>query len=302
MTRRQALKTLALTGTAAALSRISPAAQAATPATAVVPSFRYSVCGGAYIWRNKADENNPRRMALADFAEAAKKMGIESIELMSPEQWPAIQKAGLICAVSTFPKSTSIARGFNRREHHAAIVPDYIERIRECAAASVPSIVCFSGNRAGQSDEEGLEICTEGLRKVMPAAEKAGVTLVMELLNSKVNHKDYQCDHTAWGVELVKRVGSERFKLLYDIYHMQIMEGDIIRTIRDNAQYIAHYHTAGNPGRNEFEPGDIQELNYPAIMRAIHDLGFRGFVGQEFSPKRDPLTSLAAAVKICTVR
>jgi len=230
-----------------------------------------------------------------------KKMGIDSIELLAPSAWPEVQKAGLMCAVSSAPKSCTIARGFNRREHHADIIPDYLQLIRECAAAGVPNIVCLSGSRDGQSDEEGLEICAEALRKLMPAAEKARVTLIMELLNSKVNHKDYQCDHTAWGVELVKRVGSERFKLLYDIYHMQIMEGDIIRTIRENVPYIAHYHTAGNPGRNEFEPQDVQELNYPAIMRAIHDTGFRGFVGQEFGPKRDPLTSLAAAIKICTV-
>jgi hydroxypyruvate isomerase len=240
-------------------------------------------------------------MPLPDFADAVKKMGVESIELLEPAQWPALQKAGLVCAVSGQPKVASIKRGFNRREHHADMVPAYIERISECAAASVPNLICFSGNREGQSDEEGLVICAEGLRKVMPAAEKAGVTLIMELLNSKVNHADYQADRTAWGVELCKRVGSERFKLLYDIYHMQIMEGDVIRTIRESEKYIGHYHTAGNPGRNEFEPQDAQELNYPAIMRAIHDTGFRGFVGQEFSPKRDPLTSLAAAVRICTV-
>jgi len=316
MNRRQAIKTLALTGTAAALSRLAPALhaapakkgnrqqQAATPAPAAAPaapgSFRHSVCGGAYIKKDNNDKR-PGRLLLPDFCQAAKKMGIESIELLDPAQWPDVYKAGLICAVSAYPPKTSIKRGFNRRENHADIVPSYIERVRECAAAGVPNVVCFPGSREGQADEEGLEICTEGLRKVMPAAEKARVTLVMELLNSKVNHPDYQCDHTAWGVELVKRVGSERFKLLYDIYHMQIMEGDIIRTIRENLPYIAHFHTAGNPGRNEFEPGDIQELNYPGIMRAIHDTGYRGFVGQEFTPKRDPLTSLAAAIKICTV-
>ena len=316
MNRRQALKTLALTGTAAALSRLAPnlhaapnkkgkgKQQAATPGTApdaTAPgSFRHSVCGWIFVKKN-ANEKGSTKMLLPDFAEAVKPMGIESIELLDPDQWPVLQKAGLMCAVSAHPPKTSIKRGFNRREHHADIVPAYIERVKVCAEAGVPNVVCFSGSREGQSDEEGLEICAEGLRKVMPAAEKAGVTLIMELLNSKVNHADYQCDHTAWGVELCKRVGSERFKLLYDIYHMQIMEGDIIRTIRENEKYIAHYHTAGNPGRNEFEPQDIQELNYPAIMRAIHDTGFRGFVGQEFGPKRDPLTSLAAAIKICTV-
>ena len=140
-----------------------------------------------------------------------------------------------------------------------------------------------------------------GIKQLVGDAERHGVTIVMELLNSKVNHKDYMCDRTAWGVELVKRVGSERFKLLYDIYHMQIMEGDVIRTIQENAAYIGHYHTAGNPGRNEFESHDPQELNYPAIMRAIKATGYRGFIGQEFMPKRDPLASLRAAVRLCDV-
>ncbi|MDF9828576.1 hydroxypyruvate isomerase [Ereboglobus sp. PH5-10] len=301
MTRRQAIKTIAATGALTALSRIVPQARAATTAPAR-DSFRHSVCPGPYLKRN-ADDKRPGRLPLPEFAQAAKKLGIESIELTGPEQWPVIQKAGLTCAVSTFPrKVTSLMRGLNRREHHIEIVPAYLQRIRECADAGIPNLICFSGRRDGQSDEEGLEICAEGLKKILPAAEKARVTLIMELLNSRTKgHVDYQCDHTAWGVELVKRVGSERFKLLYDIYHMQMMEGNIIQTIRENHQYIAHYHTAGNPGRNEFEPGDMQELNYPAIMRAIHDTGFRGYVGQEFSPKRDPLTSLAAAVKICTV-
>ncbi|MDR0901798.1 MAG: TIM barrel protein [Opitutaceae bacterium] len=302
MNRRSFIKTAAAATVATgAVSRVlAQGAPAAAQQAAAPGSFRHSVCAGAYVKR-KPEDKNPRKMFLPEFALAAKKMGIESIELTGPGDWPAIQKAGLTCAVSDYPKATSIKRGFNRREHHADIIAGYLERLRECAAAGVPNLICFSGNRDGQSDEEGLEICAEGLRKLMPAAEKARVTLIMELLNSKVNHKDYQCDRTAWGVELARRVGSERFKLLYDIYHMQISEGDVIRTIRASHPYIAHYHTAGNPGRNEFEPQDTQELNYPAIMRAIHDTGFRGYVGQEFSPKRDPLTSLAAAVKICTV-
>jgi hydroxypyruvate isomerase len=150
-------------------------------------------------------------------------------------------------------------------------------------------------------DQQGLENCAIGLKRILGLAEKRGVTLQMELLNSKVNHKDYMCDHTAWGVDLAKRLGSDRFKLLYDIYHMQIMEGDVIRTLKDNVAYIGHYHTAGNPGRNEFEPQDQQELNYVAIMRAIKSTGYKGFVGQEFLPKRDPLTSLREAVKLCNV-
>ncbi len=308
MTRRQALKTIAATGAFTALARVTPSAIAAAPdaskSGAPAPgTLRQSVCAWAYVRKNPVAKSaaDARKMTLDDFALAAKKIGLESIELLDPDQWPVVQKIGLTCAVSNGPKSSTIKRGFNRREHHTDLVPDFLKRIDECAAAGIPNLICFSGNRDGQSDEEGLEICADGLKKIMSAAEKARVTIIMELLNSKVNHKDYQCDRTPWGAELVKRVGSDRFKLLYDIYHMQIMEGDVIRTIRENAQYIAHYHTAGNPGRNEFEPIDVQELNYPAIMRAIRDTGYKGYIGQEFSPKRDPLTSLAAAVKICAV-
>jgi hydroxypyruvate isomerase len=179
------------------------------------------------------------------------------------------------------------------------MVPSMIERISKVAAAGLPSVIVFSGNRKGMPDELGLENCAIALKQIVPAAEKAGVTVVMELLNSKVNHHDYMCDHTPWGVELVKRVGSERFKLLYDIYQMQIMEGDVIATIRDNAEFIGHYHTGGVPGRNEIDEG--QELYYPAIMRAILETGYKGFVAQEFIPKRDPLTSLREGVRICTV-
>ncbi|MDR1010090.1 MAG: TIM barrel protein [Opitutaceae bacterium] len=299
MNRRQALKTIAATGALTALTRMTPTALAAPSEISNMKSeippapgaLRQSVCAWCYI----------KKIPLPEFALAAKKLGLGSIELLDPAQWPVVQKAGLECAVANGPKSSSIRRGFNRREHHANLVPDFLARIAECSESGIPNLICFSGNRDGQSDEEGLEICAEGLKKITSAAEKARVTLIMELLNSKVNHKDYQCDHTAWGVELVKRVGSDRFKLLYDIYHMQVMEGDVIRTIRESAPCIGHYHTAGNPGRNEFEPADAQELNYPAIMRAIRDTGYRGYIGQEFVPKRDPLTSLAAAIKICAV-
>ncbi len=170
-----------------------------------------------------------------------------------------------------------------------------------CADAGFENLICFSGNREKMPDEQGLENCALGLKRILPLAEKRGVTLVMELLNSKVNHKDYMCDRSAWGIELCKRTGSERFKLLYDIYHMQIMEGDVIRTIQESHRYFAHYHTAGNPGRAEFEPQDNQELNYVPIMRAIKATGFKGFVGQEFIPKRDALASLRAAVQLCNV-
>ena len=255
--------------------------------------IRHSVCKWCYS-----------KIPLDDFAKAAKEIGLESVELLDPKDWPTVQKYGLTCALAN--GTTTIPSGFNRVEHHAKYVPSMIERINACADAGIPSVITFSGNRSDKtlgkiSDEQGLENCVTGLKQIVGAAEKRGVTVIMELLNSKVNHKDYMCDRTPWGVELVKRVGSERFKLLYDIYHMQIMEGDVIRTINESHPYIGHYHTAGNPGRAEFEAGDQQELYYPPIMRAIAATGFKGFVAQEFIPKRDPLTSLRAAVKLCTV-
>jgi hydroxypyruvate isomerase len=237
------------------------------------------------------------KIPLPEFARIAKEIGLEAIELLAPEEWPVIRKYGLICAVSQ-PVDT-ITDSLNRRENHARLIPLMKARLHECAAAGVPNLVCFSGNRRGQSDEEGLEICAEGYKELAGTAEKLGVTLCVELLNSKVNHADYQCDHTAWGVELCRRVGSERVKLLYDIYHMQVMEGDVIRNIRDHHTCFAHYHTAGNPGRNEID--DDQELNYPAIMRAIKATGFKGFVGHEFVPTRDPIASLKQAIALCAV-
>src|SRR5450432_1744249 len=231
--------------------------------------------------------------SLPELAAAVRPMGIESIELLEPADWPVVKKYGLVCALGRGPDT--ITDSFNRRENHAALIPAFRKRLQACAAAGVPNLVCFSGNRRGQSDEAGLEICAEGFQQITAAAEDSGVTLCLELLNSKIDHPDYQCDRTAWGVELCRRVGSERLKLLYDIYHMQIMEGDVIRTIRANFQHIAHYHTGGVPGRNEID--DTQELNYPAIMKAILDTGFKGFVAQEFIPKRpDFIASLQQGV------
>nr|WP_245844335.1 TIM barrel protein [Nibricoccus aquaticus] len=234
---------------------------------------------------------------LAEFAAVVKGFGIESVELLDPAEWAVVQKLGLTCAMAN--GTTSIGKGMNRLEHHAAYVPSMIERINQCAEAGLPNVILFSGNRDGMPDEQGLENCATGLKQIVGEAEKRGVTVCMELMNSKVNHQDYMCDRTPWGVELVKRVGSERFKLLYDIYHMQVMEGDVIRTIQQSHPYIGHYHTAGYPGRNEID--DTQELNYPAIMRAIKATGFTGFVAQEFLPKRTPpLDSLKEAVEICS--
>jgi hydroxypyruvate isomerase len=226
-------------------------------------------------------------------------MGIVSVELTGPTEWDTLKKYGLTCAMAN-GAGMGIEKGWNRREHHAALLKSYEEVIPLVAKAGLTNLICFSGNRAGLSDEDGIKVCAEGLKKLMPAAEKNKVTIVMELLNSKVDHHDYQCDHTAWGVELCKAIGSDRFKLLYDIYHMQIMEGDVIATIRKHKNYIAHYHTGGVPGRNEIDQS--QELNYPAIMQAIVDTGYKGHVAQEFIPKRpDALASLKQGVDICDV-
>ena len=236
-------------------------------------------------------------LSLTELATAARGLGIESVELLEPIEWPVVASLGLTCAMARGPDT--ITDSFNRRENHARLVPAFAQRIRECARAGLPNVICFSGNRRGQSDEEGLEICAEGIRQFIAVAEREKVTVCLELLNSKIDHPDYQCDHTAWGVELCRRIDSERFKLLYDIYHMQIMEGDVIRTIQSYHPYIAHYHTGGNPGRAEID--HTQELNYPAIVRAIQATGYRGFIGQEFIPKREPLRGLREAIALCSV-
>ena len=241
-------------------------------------------------------------LSVEELAQAAVTMGMKSVELLHPEEWPVLEKYNLICAMPFGPVTDgkrAIPDGFNEPSNHEWLIPMFNERIAQVAEAGYPSVICFSGNRRGMDDETGLENCVAGLKHIIPTAERLGVTVCMELLNSKVDHADYMCDRTAWGVELCDRVNSERFKLLYDIYHMQIMEGDVIRTIRDFHAYIGHYHTGGNPGRNEID--DSQELNYPAIMRAIVETGYTGFVGQEFVPSRTPLISLREAVHICDV-
>ena len=242
------------------------------------------------------------KLSVDELARAAQRIGIQSVELLEPSEYATVKAHGLTCAVGYAPAGdarTRLSKGFNREAHHEWLLPGYEEGIRLAAAAGVPNVICFSGNREGLSDAAGLDACAKGLRALMPAAERHGVTVIMELLNSKVDHADYQCDRTPWGVALVDRVGSPRFKLLYDIYHMQIMEGDVIRTVRRHQQHIAHYHTAGVPGRHEIDGS--QELHYPAIVRALADAGFAGYVAQEFMPTRDPLTSLAEAIRICTV-
>ena len=237
------------------------------------------------------------KIPLDEFARAIAAMGIQGVDLVGPDDWPTLKNHGLVCSITS--GGGTIPDGLNRRENHDKIEQEFRRNIPRAAAAGVPNVITFSGNRRGLSDQEGLENCVIGLNRIKGLAEEHGVTICLELLNSKVDHKDYQCDHTAWGVEVVRRVNSPRVKVLYDIYHMQIMEGDVIATIRANRDWIGHYHTGGVPGRHEIDGS--QELNYPAILRAIAETGFSGFVGHEFTPTRDPLTSLREAVRICTV-
>lgn len=236
---------------------------------------------------------------LDDFAKAVSEMGMQSVELIGPDEWPTVQKYGLTCAMP-WGAGNGIIEGFNDPSLHDELLASYEGVIPLAADAGLNKIICFSGNRNGMDDETGLKNCSTGLKRLMSTAEKHNITVCMELLNSKVDHADYMCDHTTWGVELVERVGSDNFKLLYDIYHMQIMEGDVIRTIRDNHEYIAHYHTGGVPGRHEID--ESQELYYPAIIEAILETGYDGFIGQEFIPTwDDKLASLKSGVKICDV-
>ena len=235
---------------------------------------------------------------LEEFAKACFDMGLESIELLGEKDWATVKKYGLKCAVG-YATDYGIPKGFNRLSNHEKLIADFETMIPKAAEAGVPNLICFSGNREGQNDNVGMVNCAIGLRKLMPLAEKHGVTIIMELLNS-YGHADYQCDKTAWGAALCEMVGSPRFKLLYDIYHMQIMEGNIIDTIKKNIQYIGHVHTGGVPGRHELD--DTQELYYPAIMKALVATGYTGFVGQEFVPSQpDKLESLRKSVLICDV-
>ncbi len=237
------------------------------------------------------------KMSLDDLCANAAKLGMSGIDLVNHEEWPTVKKHGLVPAMT--PGAGTIPDGWNRKELHDTLEKQMRENIERAAAAKVPNVITFSGNRKGMPDDQAKDNVTAGLNRVKKMAEDSGVTICLELLNSKVDHHDYQCDHTAWGVDVMKRVNSPRVKLLYDIYHMQIMEGDIIRTIRENIAHIGHFHTGGVPGRHELD--GTQELNWHAIAEAIAELGFTGYFAHEFVPVRDPMTSLAEAVKICTV-
>ncbi len=238
-------------------------------------------------------------IALEDLCAGAKAIGLKGIDLVGPKEWPTLKKYSLHSPMCN-GSEISLTEGFNDKQYHSTLLKNYTDGINAVADAGYTNLICFSGSRRGMDDETGLKNCVEGLQPLMALAEKKNVVLVMELLNSKVNHKDYMCDNSKWGVELCKRLGSEHFKLLYDIYHMQIDEGDVIATIRQNHTFYAHYHTGGVPGRNEID--DSQELFYPAIMKAIVATGFKGYVAQEFIPtKKDKLAALKECVMICDV-
>ena len=288
--RRTAVKRLA--GSAALISVSTPLTYAmdSVPPTPLKGNVHHSVCKWCY-----------QDIPLDDFCQQVKAMGITSVELLGPDEWPTLKKHGLTCALAAhWEDGFGIEKCWNRTEHHDALVALYQKTIPLVAEAGLKQIITFSGNRDGMDDETGMKNCAEGLKRIMPLAEKNNVRVVMELLNSKVNHPDYMCDHTEWGVALCDMIGSDHFKLLYDIYHMQIMEGDVIATIQKYHPYISHYHTGGVPGRAEIDT--TQELYYPAIMHAILDTGFDGYVAQEFVPKhKDVLASLQESVKICDV-
>ncbi len=228
----------------------------------------------------------------------AAQIGLEGVDLLEPEDYETPRRYGLICTMG-YAGGGEIAEALNRPEHHAAIEAGFRKNIPLAAKAGVPNVITFSGNRQGMSDEEGARNTVVGLNRVKKIAEDHGVTICLELLNSKVNHHDYMADHTAWGVRVMQEVNSPNVKLLYDIYHMQIMEGDLIATIRENITWLGHFHTGGVPGRHELD--NTQEVQWDGVMRGIAATGFKGYVAHEFVPERDPLTSLREAVVLCDV-
>lgn len=250
--------------------------------------LKQAVCGGVF---------RGTKLDLDGMCREAAKAGALGMDLVGPDAFPTLKKHGLVPTM--VPGGSGIKKGINDPRNHADIEPKTRAAIKAAAEAGAPNVIMLSGDREGLSDEQGLENCASFLNRVKSQAEDAGVTLCMELLNSKVNHPGYMCDKTSWGVQLCKAVNSPRVKLLYDIYHMQIMEGDVIRTIRDNIRYIGHFHTAGNPGRHEFD--ETQELYYPAICRAIADLDFQGFLAHEYTPTKDPLITLDKMMRLCEV-
>lgn len=276
MTRRSFTTSATAPAVLSAASQVSPKARKG--------ALKQSVCRWCFP-----------KIPLEDLAKESARMGLIGIDLLTPEEWPAVQKFGLTPTMAS--GVCTITKGINRVENHDEIEQKLRAMFKQAKPAKVENIIIFSGNRAGLADEPAIENCVKFLNKVKAEAEDLGITVQMELLNSKVNHKDYHCDRTWWGAEMCKRVNSPRVKLLYDIYHMQIMEGDVIRTIKDNIQWLGHFHTGGVPGRAEIDT--TQELYYPAIVKAIQDTGYKGYFAHEFIPKRNPLASLEEATTLC---
>jgi hydroxypyruvate isomerase len=250
--------------------------------------IKQSICSGC-LSKAKLDREQTAKLLV--------EMGLLGRDLMGPDEWPVLKKHGLVATM--VPGAGSIKKGLNDKSMHAKFMEDFKTNIKAAAEYKWPNVITMAGDRAGISDAEGMDNCQAILKEAVKIAEDSGVTICMELLNSKVNHAGYMCDKSEWGFELCRRVGSPRFKLLYDIYHMQIMEGDLIATIKKNIQYIGHFHTAGVPGRHELD--ENQEIYYPAVMRAIVETGYQGYVAHEYTPVRDPIESLVQAVKTCDV-
>jgi hydroxypyruvate isomerase len=282
-TRRELLKSTAIGFAATQI----PLEMSATAGTVRKGRIHQSVCQWCY-----------RDMAIDQLAQAAANIGLQGVDLLKPDDYEIPRRYGLVCSMG-YAGGGEINKAMNRVENHAAIEQAFRTNIPRAAKAGVPNVITFSGNRAGMSDEEGARNTITGLNRVKKIGEDHGVTICLELLNSKRDHHDYMCDHTAWGAKVVQEVNSPNVKLLYDIYHMQIMEGDLIETIRQNIQWIGHFHTGGVPGRHELD--NTQEIQWEPVMRAIADSGFRGFVAHEFIPTKDPMASLKAAADLCDV-
>jgi hydroxypyruvate isomerase len=282
--RRNFLQTIAAGAMGASLAPLPTLTAAESAKRRIKQSFTY----GTFIRRG----SDP-----AQVIKEAATLGYQSIEMGPREQWDRIRDAGL--AIAIFIGHRSLSDGMNDKKNHDRIEKEMVDNFELAVKYKIPSILCLSGNRRGMPDEEGLDNTVACCKRIIKAAEDRQLTVCLELLNSKVDHPDYQCDRTTWGVEVCKRVNSPAMKLLYDIYHMQIMEGDLIRTIKKNIKYFGHFHTAGNPGRNNID--ETQEIYYPAVMKAIADSGYTGYVGHEFSPKGDPLEAMRKTFQLCDV-
>jgi hydroxypyruvate isomerase len=283
ITRRSALKAGLAVSALASLPRIASGENTG----ATKKRIKQAVCRWCY-----------QKMPIDDLCTAAAQMGLLGIDLLNPDEYEVPRRHGLICTMG-YAGAGTIPDAMNRTENHAAIQAALTTNIPLAAKAGVPNVITFSGNRKGMSDDEGARNTIAGLNRVKKIAEDNGILICLELLNSKVNHPDYMCDHTAWGARVVQEVNSPNVKLLYDIYHMQIMEGDIIATIKKNIPWIGHFHTGGVPGRHELD--ETQEVQWDGVMRAIVATDYKGYVAHEFLPVRDPMTSLRAAVKLCDV-